>query len=159
VLPETQLPSDVFYLEPGRLLVSTEPCTLRTILGSCVSVCLYDPELRMGGMNHFMLPRAPSSNETSFRYGDRALAGLVERLLRLGSEPGRLCASVFGGANVLSNMSEMTHLGHGNAEYALDWLADAGIWVVTSDLLGSVGRRLDFHIGNGKTSVRLLGAQ
>jgi chemotaxis protein CheD len=157
VLPKAQLETDIFYVEPGRFLVSTEPCTLRTILGSCVSVCLYDPVLRMGGMNHFMLPRARSADEQSHRYGDRALTALVERLARLGSDPRRLCASVFGGAAVLSSMSEVMHLGRLNAEYALDWLAEAGIGVVASDVLGSVGRRLDFNIGSGKTSLRLLG--
>ena len=157
MLPDAQVSSDVFYVEPGQLLVSTEPCTLRTVLGSCVSVCLYDPELRMGGMNHFMLPRALSADETSFRHGDRALAALVSRLERLGSEPRRLCASVFGGARVLSSMSDVMHLGRRNAEYALDWLAEAGIPVLTSDLLGSAGRRLDFHVDNGTTSVRVLG--
>jgi chemotaxis protein CheD len=159
VLPERQLASDIFYVEPGQLLVSTEPCTLRTILGSCVSVCLYDPELRMGGMNHFMLPRALSPDEQSFRHGDRALAALVSRLERLGSESRRLCASVFGGARVLSSMSDVMHLGRRNAEYAIDWLAEAGIPVVNSELLGNHGRRLDFHIDSGATSVRTLGGQ
>ncbi|HET7543263.1 MAG TPA: chemotaxis protein CheD [Polyangiaceae bacterium] len=155
--PDAQLATDIYYLEPGRLLVSTEPCTLRTVLGSCVSVCLYDPELRLGGMNHFMLPRARTADEKSLRYGDRALTALVERLAQLGAERRRLCASVFGGAAVLSGMSEVTHLGRLNAEYALDWLAEAGIGVVASDVLGSVGRRLDFHPGSGQTTVRLLG--
>jgi len=58
---------------------------------------------------------------------------------------------------VLSSMSDVMHLGRRNAEYALDWLAEAGIPVLTSDLLGSAGRRLDFHVDNGTTSVRVLG--
>jgi chemotaxis protein CheD len=157
VLPKAQIDTDIFYVEPGRFLVSTESCTLRTILGSCVSVCLYDPQLRIGGMNHFMLPRARSADDHSHRYGDRALSALVERLAGLGSAPRRLFASVFGGAAVLSSVSEVMHLGRLNAEYAFDWLADAGIGVVASDVLGSVGRRLDFHIGSGRTSLRLLG--
>src|SRR4051812_49955421 len=73
---------DILYVEPGQLLACTEPRRLRTILGSCVSVCLYDPSLRIGGMNHFMLPRAPQADVLSFRYGDRAMAGL-------GGRPGR----------------------------------------------------------------------
>jgi chemotaxis protein CheD len=98
-----------------------------------------------------------SADEKSFRHGDRALTALVARFERLGSEPGRLRASVFGGARVLSSMSELMHLGRRNVEYALGWLTEAGISVVASDLLGSVGRRLDFHVGSGSTSVRVLG--
>ncbi len=115
MLPDAQTATEIFYLEPGGLLVSKQPCTLRTVLGSCVAVCLYDPELRQGGMNHFMLPHAPSTQEKSLRYGDRALLALIERLAGMGSDSRRLCASVFGGAGVLLGVSDVMHLGRKNA--------------------------------------------
>lgn len=149
--------SDIFYVEPGQLLISTEPCTLRTILGSCVAVCLYDSKLRIGGMNHYMLARALSANERSFRHGDRALAELLSRLLRLGCDRSNLGASVIGGARVLSSFSDVMHLGRRNSEFAVEWLRDEGIPIVVSDVLGNCARRLDFHVGDGTCSVRLLG--
>ena len=148
---------DIFYVEPGQLLISTEPCTLRTILGSCVAVCLYDPGLRIGGMNHYMLARALSPHERSFRHGDRALAELLGRLLRLGCDRSSLCATVVGGARVLSTFSDVMHLGRRNSEFATEWLHDEGITVVASDVLGNCARRLDFHVEDGTCSVRLLG--
>lgn len=152
-----QAVSEILYVEPGQLLVSTEPHLLRTILGSCVSVCLYDPLLRQGGMNHFMLPAARSEHERSFRYGDRSLLAMVERLERLGSSRHKLCASVFGGARMLSGISETLHLGRRNAEFALDWLYEQRIQVVASGLLGDLARRLDFDLSSGACSARPLG--
>jgi chemotaxis protein CheD len=152
-----QVVSEILYVEPGQLLVSTEPHVLRTILGSCVSVCLYDPLLRQGGMNHFMLPAARSEEERSFRYGDRSLLAMVERLERLGSSRHKLCASVFGGARMLSGVSETLHLGRRNAEFALDWLYEQRIQVVASSLLGDLARRLDFELRTGTCSARALG--
>ena len=149
--------SQILYVEPGQLLVSTEPHVLRTILGSCVSVCLYDPLLRQGGMNHFMLPTARSLEERSFRYGDRSLWAMVERLERLGSSRHKLCASVFGGARMLTAVTETLHLGRRNAEYALDWLQEQRIRVVASALLGGLARRLDFDLRTGACSARSLG--
>ena len=150
---------EVLYVEPGQLLVSTEPCRLRTVLGSCVSVCLYDPELRHGGMNHFMLPSSASSHETSCRYGSRAMPALVERLERLGSQRRQLCAHVFGGARVLFAASDLVHLGRRNVDFALEWLEQNGITVVSSSVLGSHARRLDFNLETGECSERALGGE
>ena len=159
MLAEATDQQDVLYVEPGQLLVSTEPCRIRTVLGSCVAVCLYDAELRHGGMNHFMLPTSASPLETSCRYGSRAMPTLVERLERLGSQPRQLCASVFGGARVLFSASELMHLGRRNVDFAMEWLEQYGITVVTSSVLGSRARRLDFDIETGVCSERLLGVE
>jgi chemotaxis protein CheD len=157
VLAERAPGDDVLYVEPGQLLVSTEPRLLRTILGSCVSVCLYDPTLRQGGMNHFMLPHTPLRDEASFRYGDRAMTALVERLERLGSERGMLCASVFGGAHLLAEFSEVLHLGRANVEFAMHWLARVGITVTESGVLGARARKIEFDLASGACTERLLG--
>jgi chemotaxis protein CheD len=159
MLAEAAAEPDVLYVEPGQLTVCTEPRRLRTILGSCVSVCLYDPELRHGGMNHFMLPSAPSETEMSTRYGNRALPTLVERLERLGSKRRQLTAGVFGGARVLFGDSEFMHLGRRNVEFAQEWLSQHGISVVSSGVLGSAARRLEFDIGSGECSERTLGGR
>lgn len=158
MLPEGRDDEDVLYVEPGQLLVCTEPRRLRTILGSCVSVCLYEPTQRMGGMNHFLLPRSPESEGRSFRYGDAAMRGLIERLERLGCERRALCAHVFGGARVLSALSETLHLGRCNVDFALGWLQQQGVTVVGSCVLGSVARRLEFDIATGICLAQLLGA-
>jgi chemotaxis protein CheD len=148
---------EILYVEPGHLMVCTEPCRLRTVLGSCVSVCLYDPELHQGGMNHFMLPESPSSTETSSRYGNRAMPALVGRLERLGSERRNLCASVFGGACVLFSGSSLMHLGRRNVDFALAWLEENGISVVAKNVLGNSARRLEFDIETGTCTERRLG--
>lgn len=129
---------------------------MRTVLGSCISVCLYDPELRQGGMNHFMLPETASPFETSSRYGNRAMPLLVERLERLGSQRRQLCASVFGGARVLFTASELMHLGRRNADFAMEWLEKNEITVVASGVLGTEARRLDFDVETGVCRERPL---
>ncbi len=157
MLAEACAEPSILYIEPGQLTVCTEPALLRTVLGSCVSVCLYDPDLRHGGMNHFMLPAAPSEHETSTRYGNRAMPTLVARLERLGSDRRKLCASVYGGARVLFGEAEFMHLGRRNVDFALDWLGQEGISVVTSSVLGSAARRLEFDIATGNSRERKLG--
>jgi chemotaxis receptor (MCP) glutamine deamidase CheD len=74
------------YLLPGELHASAEQCQVTTILGSCVSVCLWDQKLRIGGMNHFLLPMWREGGGRSNRFGDLAVRELLERMLRLGSQ-------------------------------------------------------------------------
>lgn len=155
--PEPLTVADIFYVEPGQLLISTEPCTLRTILGSCVAICLFDPEQRIGGMNHYMLASGFSPHERSLRHGDVASLELLSRLLRLGCRRSQLCASVYGGARVLSEVSDLMHLGRRNAEFAIEWLHQQDIAIAATDILGNCARRLDFHVSDGSASVRLLG--
>jgi chemotaxis protein CheD len=41
---------------PGEFYVTPHDEVLTTVLGSCVSVCMRDPDTGVGGMNHFLLP-------------------------------------------------------------------------------------------------------
>ena len=57
---------------PGEYSVTTEDLMLVTVLGSCVSACVRDKTLGIGGMNHFMLPsrnEGESILSPSMRYG------------------------------------------------------------------------------------------
>ena len=144
---------------PGEFYVSTAGEMIVTVLGSCISACIRDRSNGIGGMNHFMLPEAASSFETSSRYGNRAMPLLVERMERLGSNRHQLCASVFGGARVLFDAPQLMHLGRRNADFALDWLEKHGITVVLSSVLGSTARRLDFDVDTGVCRERALGVR
>jgi chemotaxis protein CheD len=142
------------YLAPGRLFASAEDAQVTTILGSCVAVCLWDPQAEVGGMNHFLLP---SGRPASPRFGDSAVALLIGRLLELGAHRGRLSAKVFGGACVLEAFrAGEWSLGARNVEIAREELAAAGIPVVGEDVGGDRGRKLVFHVRTGSAWVRAI---
>ena len=64
----------------GGIFASREPAVVRTVLGSCVSACLFDPLTSVGGMNHFMLPEGDTEADTPTRYGVNAMEVLKTRL-------------------------------------------------------------------------------
>ena len=90
----------------GELCVSREPVIIKTLLGSCVSVCLYDPGARVGGMNHILLPGSADMDQfnTSARYGVNAMDKLITRMLANGVDRKKLVAKVFGGAHILEQV-------------------------------------------------------
>ena len=67
---------------PGAWAVERER-PLSTLLGSCVAVCMFDPQARIGGINHFMLPnmqRNAHSEVDSLLSGDYAMEALLNAL-------------------------------------------------------------------------------
>jgi len=143
------------YLHPGQIFVTAEPTAVMTILGSCVAVCLWDGQLKVGGMNHYLLPHWVNEGEASPRFGNVAIQRLIERLAALGSHAAHLQAKVFGGACVLEAF-RTRHLGTKNVEVARRFLQEASIPVVHEDVGGQRGRKLIFHVDDGATSVKLL---
>lgn len=147
------------YLHPGEIFTSAAPTEVTTILGSCVAVCLWDSQLRVGGLNHFLLPSPPSAEPPSARYGDTAIPWLLARLEALGSQRRTLRAKLFGGASVGPGVrsSGRMHLGERNVELARRLLAELGISVVAEDLGGTSGRKLRFRTDDGTALIKKLG--
>jgi chemotaxis protein CheD len=135
---------------PGELYASKRNILIVTVLGSCVSVCLLDPVARIGGMNHFMLPdRAGSGSLLSepARYGAHAMEMLVNNLLTMGAQRGRLIAKVFGAGRVLPGM---TDVGARNAQFALDYLKRENIPVKAQDVGGKHARKIYLFVETGR---------
>ncbi|HEX8704560.1 MAG TPA: chemotaxis protein CheD [Myxococcaceae bacterium] len=147
------------YLHPGELFTSAAPAEVTTILGSCVALCLWDLQLHVGGVNHFLLPSPPSGEAPSIRYGDTAIPRLVEELEGLGSQRRNLRAKLFGGASVGMGfrLSGRPQLGERNVELARRMLAELGISIVAEDLGGTSGRKLRFRTDDGTALLKKLG--
>lgn len=138
------------HLMPGECKVSWEPVVFTTLLGSCVSACLHDQRLKIGGMNHFMLPDVPARDDSlgektrCMRYGLYAMERLINDLVHLGARRADLVCKVFGGANMTGSLS-VQNIGQRNADFVLQFLRQDGIPVVAQDLNGTHSRRIQFN--------------
>ena len=143
-------------IHPGEWKVDdTQP--IGTLLGSCVSVCLFDPVLRFGGMNHFMLPirtRNSDSEFDSLLCGDYAMEVLVNAMLNRGARRQRLIAKAFGGGNVVSLLRKS--VGEGNIAFARTWLEREGIALRASDFGGLWARKIVFDPTSGDAFCRRI---
>lgn len=138
------------YLYPGQIVTSGQPLMVSTILGSCVSICLWDPGANVGGINHYLLPNNPLNGQSDLRYGNTATERLIETLLGLGVKKQRIVAKVVGGASILTNFSDTRKsIGDQNVEVARTLLARHGITISGEQTGGTHGRKLLFHTGNG----------
>ena len=143
------------YLHAGQLHVAAAPTAITTVLGSCVSVCLYDPVAKIGGMNHYLLP-LHVERDRSPRFGTVAVPALVEAVVKAGGTRSALVAKVFGGASVIGSLGKGRRLGDENAALAFRLLEEAGVPVLDQDVGGTRGRKLVFFCDEGTAWVRQL---
>lgn len=131
----------------GEFHASRNPTVISTLLGSCVAVCLFDPVLRIGGMNHILMPGRADFKyfDTSARYGINAMELLINRIMNLGGSRHRLSAKIFGGAKTLSIISEEYSMGRKNIEFVTEFLRNESIPIVNKDIGGRRSRRILFH--------------
>jgi chemotaxis protein CheD len=141
-------------INPGGWSVKGEQ-PISTLLGSCVSVCFYDPKVKLGGMNHFLLPskRADANDDTEVVLaGDFAMEVLFNALLAKGARKERLVAKAFGGGNIIRSLH--TSIGDRNVEFAIEWLTYEGIPLVGSDFGGPWSRKVVFVPNTGDAYCR-----
>ncbi|MCO6043910.1 hypothetical protein NG895_08325 [Aeoliella sp. ICT_H6.2] len=156
VRPATNLQSH--NILAGQTYVLRKPGEITTVLGSCVAVCLYDPECGIGGMNHFMLPSQSVDAGTSARYGIHAMELLITNIMKSGGERSRLVAKAFGGANLLQlNFgAELSGIGKQNVAFVRDFLKTEEIPLVSEKLGGVQPLRIFFQPHNGRVIVKTL---
>jgi chemotaxis protein CheD len=148
-------------LLPGECYVTRHDEAIITVLGSCISACIRDPDTGLGGMNHFMLPERGanlSSNPNSEinqmnRYGCFAMESLINHLARHGAQRPRLELKVFGGGRILKPMID---IGARNIAFIHSWARTEGMRLSAQDLGGNQPRKLVYFPATGRARVMKL---
>jgi chemotaxis protein CheD len=141
---------------PGEYFVTRSDEIITTVLGSCISACVRDPGLRIGGMNHFMLPEDITHGSSTWldpraglatRYGSFAMESLLNDLMKLGARRDRLEVKLAGGGRILASM---TDVGERNIQFARNWLSIEGLRIAGEDVGDSYPRRIQYFPTTGR---------
>lgn len=146
----------VHFLYPATIFASTLPYEISTVLGSCVSVCLWDSHLKIGGMNHYMLPLWNGEGLPTPRFGNIATEKLIEKMLYLGSHKKNLTAKIIGGARQLNKGGNIFNVGERNIVHAIEMLKKAEIRIVSQNTGGEKGRKIKYITQTGEIFMKFL---
>jgi chemotaxis protein CheD len=158
--PDLNIP--VAKLLPGDYYVTRHNEAIFTVLGSCVSACVRERKLGVGGMNHFMLPLDRSGGtsawaenlvSSSTRYGNVAMERLINDIMTLGGQRANLEFKVIGGGKVLDMALDV---GGRNAEFVREYLKTEGFLITAEDLGDSFARKVYYSPATGKVRVKRL---
>jgi chemotaxis protein CheD len=156
---DRQLNMQAAKILPGEYFITGRDLVLVTVLGSCVAACIRDPGARIGGMNHFMLPDAGREGDNLLgapaRYGTYAMEVLINEIVKMGARRNSLEAKVFGGGNVLRNLT-VTNVGSRNAEFVLKFLATERIPVLAQDLAHDYARKVYYYPDSGRVRLKMI---
>ena len=139
---------------PGEYFVTGENMVICTVLGSCIAACLWDRNLNIGGMNHFMLPEG-DSNDVSGRYGSYAMEVLINEMIKFGVRRESMQAKIFGGGQVMANFTTM-NVGERNTDFVTQYLHTERIPIVSEDVLDIYPRKVVYFPMTGKAMVKRL---
>jgi chemotaxis protein CheD len=142
---------------PGQYHATADNTLITTVLGSCVSVCLYDTVKGIGGMNHYMLPVVAvgtgRSGNGSARYGTHAMRLLFDHVIQLGASRANLEAKVFGAGRVMDGLSDV---GRQNADFAVRYLKEQKIRIAAVDVGDIFPRKIYFSPATGQVFVKRI---
>ncbi|MFT7402398.1 MAG: chemotaxis protein CheD [Hydrogenophaga sp.] len=144
---------DTVKVLPGEYYVSQDDLMIVTVLGSCIAACIWDPKIRVGGINHFMLPEG--GGDTSGRYGSYAMELLINEMIKLGARRENMQAKVFGGGQVMHSFTTM-NVGERNTAFVLDYLQTERIAIISKDVLDIHPRKVCYFPATGKAMVKRL---
>lgn len=146
----------------GQVAVTGEKNVVySTVLGSCISACVRDPLIKVGGMNHFLLPVATKeisecdASSMALRYGNYSMDVLINEVLKHGGRRERLELKLFGGGNVMQSVSSM-NIGHRNADFIEEYVRLEGLNLVSSDVRGTHARRVQYFPISGRARMMAI---
>ncbi|MCR4938842.1 MAG: chemotaxis protein CheD [Treponemataceae bacterium] len=152
---------DIVTIHPGEYFSTDEDVYIATVLGSCISIALFDMTINLGGLNHFMLPKSsrteqiPSGDEG--RFGNFAVELLINDMLKKGAKHENLRAKVFGGGNVLeTGPNRMNQTGINNINFAIAYLETERIPILVNDTGGIFPRKIYFHPRTSKVYLKRI---
>ncbi len=146
-----ELETNSYHLERGYLFFSQDESLVRTVLGSSVSVCLWDKEKKVGGVNHFMYPETNEKDKQTAKYGNIAILALLKMMNVAGCKKSNITAQIVGGA--WPQDFDGIDLGSANIQIARKILKKYGIRIISEDTGGSMGRKVVFDLGSGQLII------
>jgi chemotaxis protein CheD len=147
---------------PGEFYVTNSNEIIATVLGSCISVCIRDTKLGIGGMNHFMLPENNKKGDDSWkynkidkaaRYGSDAMEHLINELLKNGGRKNNFEIKVTGGGKIMAKMND---IGSKNIAFIKNYLKTEGYDIESEDVGEIYPRKVRYFPKTGKLQVKKL---
>lgn len=146
------------FLQPGEVYFGDRDTRIRTLLGSCVAVVMWHPNLLIGGMCHYMLPKqlAKPSGKPDGRYADEAMELMLKEINNSGTKPKEYQVKLFGGGHMFSGQQivKEDHIGAQNVEIARKLIKQHGFTSCAEHLGGNGHRNIFFDIWSGHVWVR-----
>lgn len=146
--------SETISVMMAEIKMALAPGRIRTVLGSCIGVALYDRQARTGALGHVVLPDSRGQTGVPGKFADTCIPRMVEMLVEAGCNRRLLTAKICGGASMFKVISTQ-HIGKINAEAVRKVLDSHSISILAEDIGGELGRRMTFDVQTGSVLIEV----
>ena len=145
----------------SQLKAAEKPSALRTILGSCVGICIYDRMKKIGGLAHILLPVNERNENTPEKFASTAIPLLVQQLIKNGAKKEFMTAKIAGGASMFKFSANVSlgQIGDRNVEETKKALTKLGIPILVEEIGGNSGRVVTFYMDDGRMKIKSNGEE
>ncbi|HAV01135.1 MAG TPA: chemotaxis protein CheD [Lachnospiraceae bacterium] len=130
-------------------------------LGSCVGIAIRDPQTKVGGLAHIMLPDSTqiTSNSVKAKFADTGVRELVDLMVKNGAGRSRMVAKIAGGAKMFAfnSKNDLMSVGDRNVEAVKKALGALRIPILAQDTGDSYGRTVEFDPETGEFLIKAVG--
>jgi chemotaxis protein CheD len=141
----------IYLLKPGFIYTPTHGCLISATLGSGVAVCLYDLSLQRGGMGLFQYPVAQTHHHKTALFGNVSIPASIKMMRANGCRVQSLEAQVIGGAH--HPLRPEKNMGEENIQIAKRLLVQHGIQIISEDVGGEKGRKIQYHTRTNELAI------
>lgn len=145
---------DKVFIHVGQIYIGTKPTEISTVLGSCISVCLFDRFKMIGAMNHYLLPMWNGNGLQTPRFGSISIPKMIDAMVEAGCSISNMEAKIFGGASINNFSSGSLMIGKRNILTAEEILKEFKIPIIARDVDGTRGRRILMRSDTGKVLLK-----
>jgi len=141
------------------LKTAKAPDVLRTILGSCVGICMFDSSNKVIGLSHIMLAEKNTAEGNPMKYANTAIPMLLDEMIKTGAVRDKITAKIIGGSTMfkMADNSMMSEIGRSNIRKVKEVLEALSIVITAEDTGGDFGRTIDFFSENGNVKIKSIG--
>lgn len=144
----------------GLAIIDSETDELKTFVGSCVALCLFDVHAKIAAMAHIMLPmkmvsKPTTTNDEIGKFADTAFAYMIDKMISKGADLKRIRAKLAGGATIFFHESEtdLFNIGTRNIAAIKQILKENNIQIISEDVGDNFGRWVKFNLNSAKMTV------
>ncbi len=141
----------------GIAVVQAPDC-IRTVLGSCIGIALFDCQKGIGGLAHVILPSSKEGAGDPGKFADTAVDVLIERMVEAGANSKMIQAKISGGSVMFGDQTSKS-LGVRNEAAVKKRLTHHGIKLLASDTGGKKGRKMLLDPSQGDVTVEIIGQE
>ncbi|MEE8431959.1 MAG: chemotaxis protein CheD [Candidatus Desulfatibia sp.] len=149
---------DKKFLQISEYYITKKPMLVGTLLGSCVSICLYNKCNGHAAMNHFLMPSAvrKAMQNNPGKYGESSCEMIIRSLMSIDPDASHYSAQIFGGGNMFSLRNCIRDIGERNIKIAEQVLAKHKIRIIRRKTGGTKGMKILFNTAKNQVDCRKL---